>query len=351
MNSETTPTDSSSTIKKSPVGSRFKRLIALIIDVIVLGIGGFVLSLILGDLFFALGNFAWIVGFLITLVYKSVLESSMWKGQTLGKKIFGLMVVDLKGSYLDLPQALKRNSILLLAFYTDDILKLVPQDLLLNSNFMVISFLVIVLLALGVVVFVVFHPLRRGLHDFVGGSIVVQKSMFENETEKKSLLSHRVSMKTPFIISSIIMAFILLSSVVFLIINPFNIPLFKNLVASYKDLNTIEGVQITSVNTRFVVNPDSKTQSESLIIIARVDKNTFQDDEKLRETDRKIREKVATLSPQVDMTNIIVTFETGYDIGIWSTRFTKSLEASNILKMFEQNQQLQLPNSQIPYQQ
>jgi uncharacterized RDD family membrane protein YckC len=77
---------------KSLRPSVLKRVVALIIDFIVLGIVGFLSGLVLEDFYVSLGKYGTLVGTAITMLYFSVLQSNIGKGQTLGKKAIGARV-------------------------------------------------------------------------------------------------------------------------------------------------------------------------------------------------------------------------------------------------------------------
>jgi hypothetical protein len=82
--------------------SVFKRLLALIVDFIILGIIGYVSGLFLEDFYVSLGKYGTLIGRTITIIYFSILQSSIGKGQTVGNKAIGAKVTNLQGEYLSL---------------------------------------------------------------------------------------------------------------------------------------------------------------------------------------------------------------------------------------------------------
>ncbi len=91
--------------------SIFKRLLALIVDFIILGIIGYVSGLVLEDFYVSLGKYGTLIGSTITIIYFSILQSPIGKGQTIGKKAIGVKVINLQGNYLSLKESFLRSFI------------------------------------------------------------------------------------------------------------------------------------------------------------------------------------------------------------------------------------------------
>jgi uncharacterized RDD family membrane protein YckC len=101
------------------------RLVAYIIDAIIIGIPVGIVILILSivtDNGF-IGN---ILGPIVLIIYTALTESSSWQG-TVGKKLLGLKVVNSGGQKLSSQEALVRNSVkFLLSSITFGLIFLVP---------------------------------------------------------------------------------------------------------------------------------------------------------------------------------------------------------------------------------
>ncbi|MDH3748851.1 MAG: RDD family protein [Gammaproteobacteria bacterium] len=90
----------------------WERIGAFVIDVLILGVLGLSLGLFLGDVFAGMGNRGVMVGFSISLVYFGVMNSQVSNGQTLGKKIVGIRVVDVNNQSIGLARSIARYCVL-----------------------------------------------------------------------------------------------------------------------------------------------------------------------------------------------------------------------------------------------
>ena len=155
------------------------RLAADALDAVVLFAVGWMLSLPLRAVFERLGERAVFVGLAISMAYTGILQSRLGGGRTLGKKWLGLRVVRLDGSLMSLDRSLVRYALMGLLVYQGAVayalVGLLPF-LSLASVQTVVGGIASVLF-LGCVVVVPFHPLKRGLHDLLAGTIVIRGGM------------------------------------------------------------------------------------------------------------------------------------------------------------------------------
>ena len=155
------------------------RVAADALDAVVLFAVGWLLSLPLRALFERLGERAVFVGLAISMTYTGILQSRFGGGRTLGKKLLGLRVVRLDGTLMSLDRSLVRYALMGLLVYQGAVayalVGLLPF-LGLASVQTVVGGIASVLF-LGCVVVVPFHPLKRGLHDLLAGTIVIRGGM------------------------------------------------------------------------------------------------------------------------------------------------------------------------------
>lgn len=147
------------------------RLIALFVDLLIVGAIGYVLGFVLFDTLARLGAYARIIGFIIAVSYFGLLNSRIGHGQTLAKRWMGLRVVDGCGLYLSLPRSLLRYTVLGLPFF----LNFLPLDL--ETTALAVETLISIILFGGM--FSIFYlylfnrRTRQSLHDLVVGTYVV----------------------------------------------------------------------------------------------------------------------------------------------------------------------------------
>jgi uncharacterized RDD family membrane protein YckC len=94
----------------------WRRIGALFIDTLVLGVFGYVVGFFLEDTFVQLGGWGRLIGFAVSITYLGVMNSSLSNGQTIGKKILNIRVVDSSNSTIILPKSFLRYSFLAVPF-------------------------------------------------------------------------------------------------------------------------------------------------------------------------------------------------------------------------------------------
>ena len=126
-----------------------------------------------------LGERAVFVGLAISMAYTGILQSRFGGGRTLGKKLLGLRVVRLDGTLMSLDRSLVRYALMGLLVYQGAVAYALV-GLLRFLDFASVQTVVggvATVLFLGCVVVVPFHPLKRGLHDLLAGTIVIRGAM------------------------------------------------------------------------------------------------------------------------------------------------------------------------------
>ncbi len=161
----------------------WKRLVSDFLDAVFLAGVGFLLSLVTGDLFFEVGSQGAWIGLVISFLYTGLLQTSLGRGQSMGKKILGIQVLAMDGSYLSFPKSFLRYGVLAFFVYNQAIAQML--GLTLNLDWTSILYTILVFCALlGCFLMVPIHPLKRGLHDLVAGSLVVKKGTYTSDLVK-----------------------------------------------------------------------------------------------------------------------------------------------------------------------
>ncbi|GAB0157343.1 hypothetical protein CHRYSEOSP005_26160 [Chryseobacterium sp. Alg-005] len=148
------------------------RIWAFLIDSIILGLFGFILGIIFKNYFITLGENAKIIGWVISMAYFSILNSKLNNGQTLGKKIMNIQVVDISGTATTLKTSLIRSFIFTFPFFLNGFkISGVSQF----SAFMILQSIIIFVLGLGIIVFYIFNKeTRQSIHDIIAKTYVVK---------------------------------------------------------------------------------------------------------------------------------------------------------------------------------
>jgi uncharacterized RDD family membrane protein YckC len=91
-----------------PIASFWRRLGVFVLDSIILGVAGFVLAIPFFSILSKLGPYGRLVGIFLALPYYAILNSKIGGGQTLGKRILDIQVVNAGGRTISLATSLLR---------------------------------------------------------------------------------------------------------------------------------------------------------------------------------------------------------------------------------------------------
>jgi len=166
-------------IETQPASSRFagfwRRIGALFIDAAVVGLLGFPLGMLLGERYAPAGTPARLIGLLIIAPYLGVMGSRIGGGQTLGKRLLGLRVVDTNGQPLPVGRAFVRAAILSLPWIFNGIRfgSLGPVVL---ATLWIASVLVFGVGGAIIGTYVLNRRTRQALHDLLVGTYVIEAS-------------------------------------------------------------------------------------------------------------------------------------------------------------------------------
>lgn len=151
--------------EEQKISGFWRRLAALAIDVLVLAAIGFVIGAIFFNALARLGPQGFWVGLLIAVAYFSWMNSSYHNGQTIGKKLMKIRVVDMLGNTVSWWRSFKRSALLVLPF----IYPSVEQESL-DQVFSAIALFVAVTI---VYLYIFNNRTRQTLHDLALKTFVV----------------------------------------------------------------------------------------------------------------------------------------------------------------------------------
>ncbi len=186
------------------ISSFWRRIGALLIDTLLLGIFGYVLGLALESTFVLLGGWGRLVGFTIALIYFGIMNSSIAGGQTLGKKALKVRVVDSSNTPIGIGKSTLRYIILATPFSLNG-----AQF----SNEAMLSYLIypLALIVFGglfsIIYLYIFNRItRQSLHDLAVGTFVVNADVEKQEIGKVWNV-HIIIVVLLFVVAAIVPAF------------------------------------------------------------------------------------------------------------------------------------------------
>ncbi len=148
----------------------WRRVAAFLVDVLVLAIPGWVIGWAFYEQLVRIGQAGRLLGFAIALGYFALLNSSIGNGQTLGKRLLKIRVVDLQGATIPLHRSALRYLLLGLPYFCNG-LQVNQSSLWLGILLAAIVFG----LGGGILYFFICNRNnRRTIHDFAAGTVVVR---------------------------------------------------------------------------------------------------------------------------------------------------------------------------------
>jgi uncharacterized RDD family membrane protein YckC len=167
------------------IATIWKRLLAFVIDYCLLISVTLLMGKILNLDFFEVGNMAYV--FIVFLLYLGVFNSDLGKGQTLGEKLLAIKVVTINGKYLNFPKSILRASLYLITLFDSHLLTmfLLYGQPSLTTRMLLSGLGSLAMMLLGIYVYylIPFNPYRRGLPDYLAGSLVVNSKSSINTTD------------------------------------------------------------------------------------------------------------------------------------------------------------------------
>ncbi|PKF74166.1 RDD family protein [Chryseobacterium sp. PMSZPI] len=291
------------------------RIWALLLDSILLGIFGFILGFFFQNYFISLGENAKLIGWSISLIYFSVLNSNINQGQTFGKKLMGIQVVDSNGNFIYLKTSIIRALILTAPFFLNG------YKISGTSSFSVVAFvqsIIIFALGIGSIIFYILNKqTRQSIHDLIAKTYVVQDYRSSTIT-----VMPKVG-KLPFYILGGIFAIIICSSIYSYTSNS----TIKKLIPLYEKLSQQKNISNASIVMNYPPMTDNTgTQRNIYTVVIKTKKNLKDINQPAYSIKNKeLQETVKTFieSHVYDSDNDIlsVSVNSGYDIGISKSNY------------------------------
>ena len=297
----------------------WRRIGAIMIDFIILGIFGFVLGLVLGDVFAEIGVWGRLVGFSIALAYFGVMNSVIFNGQTLGKKLLKIKVVNSDNQPISLVQSLGRYCILGIPFFLNG--AQFSMEMLTSFWMYILSIIVFGGLFSIVYLYVFNRITRQSLHDLAFGTYVVNAASEQKDTGSV-WKPHLVMVSLLFITSAVLPAFTM---------NLAQNEPFADLLKGVNSLYQHPSVNYATMSSSFNLSSNDTKKTSYISAQVFVNKKDISNPKLARELAKLITQN-CTLASNRDLLSIVLIY--GYDIGIassWSSR-QYSFDTNNIDK-------------------
>lgn len=161
----------------SPWGGFWRRILAFLVDCMVLGALCLSLGYLLYDRVAALGSMGRLIGLGFGVVYFGAGASPLLNGQSLGKRALGLKVIRWEGDFLSVLPAVARSFVVVAPIIFNGLLWPVSNPVM---GWILAWVSVVLVFGLGlaqIVLLLLNGPDRRLVHDFLFGTVVVRKAV------------------------------------------------------------------------------------------------------------------------------------------------------------------------------
>ncbi|WP_300672182.1 RDD family protein [Desulfoluna sp.] len=292
---------------KCEISGFWGRVGAFFVDSILLGVFGLLLGLFFSQQFVALGGWGRAVGFPIAALYFVILNSRLGGGQTIGKKVSKIKVVDKDGELLSLPRSTLRYSVLGLPYFLNG--AIISESILYPFGFCVLSLLVFGF-GLSIIYLYVFNRrTRQSLHDIIAGTYVVRTNTESVEAIKQVWAVHYAICGLMIVVSLFVPVFLGQLSQ-----NEF----FKELTKTREQIQNVPQVVYATIqegqSTFSQVGGESKTTT--YLSAQAFIKTQNIEDEKLASEIANIMLKTHMKAVKKNLIQVVLSY--GYDIGIAS---------------------------------
>ncbi|TKG93686.1 RDD family protein [Puteibacter caeruleilacunae] len=316
-------------IRLKPIYSKFwARVFSHLIDIIILGIFGTILGAFMGSIFSRMGENGKIVGFIIATVYLSLGNSKIFRGQTIGKKLLKLKVVDTNSNEISFTKSLFRTGLYLIplffinyippGFYDTSILVLAKQTVF--GTFLLVFF----------VHFLVNNTTRQTICDQIFGTYVINTQAYQRQELEES-------QPVALIVSCFLGFFVLVIGLITSITQNVSSEALQGLTPIKEQINQLDDVnssilkEVSASYAQFGVN-DNVSNAKYLMVNLFVNENHFRDKisddiENIKVVHDAIKIILKDYPEANNMDYIVITLTYGYNIGI--ARLSRSIHYSN----------------------
>jgi len=152
----------------------WRRIAALLLDSLILGVAGGVSGIFLYDTFSRLGEKGRLIGFCVALVYFGLMNSALGGGQTFGKRAAGIEVVDSEGQHISPLRSGLRYFILGVPFFLNGVT--FGSDKVTGFTSLLASFIVLGVGGATTYLYLFNRRTRQSTHDLLVGTFVTMSA-------------------------------------------------------------------------------------------------------------------------------------------------------------------------------
>ena len=302
---------------KIAISNFWTRIWAFLIDSLILGIIGFFLGLIFRNQFTSMGGYGVLVGLSIVLIYQSVGNSFFLNGQTFGKNIMNIQVVDIEGNTIRFGRSLLRATILSVPYFTINLLIPAFSDI---SVFNVLKSSIFLSLLSGIVIMYILNKgTRQSIHDIIAKTYVA--NLYQSDELRIIDPVSKISIYIPSALAVVITGFSL-----------------YNIYSRHLKTHSILEIRSEILNLQSVYQADvmRNTIYFNNSVINTYDIEIWTNDLSNNESEteqiilfKQVASKVISNTPDLkDLNAIEVTLIDGFDIGIFSRKEKKTIRQS-----------------------
>lgn len=153
-----------------PISRFWRRFLAWLIDVLILGVIGQIIGVLFSPFLFSIGPYGRPIGLLFTIPYFGIMNSKIGGGQTFGKRIMKIAVRNKDNEPIELWRSIIRISLLAIPSLFNQ------WSIPIFQNPVVVWFLSLIIFGLGgaILYTMIFNrKARQGIHDLILGTYVV----------------------------------------------------------------------------------------------------------------------------------------------------------------------------------
>jgi len=150
----------------------WRRLVAFFLDCMLLGLVGLVPGLFWFDSLVRLGGWGRLIGFFVAIVYFGVLNSAIARGQTIGKRIMKIQVIDRSSHCISPGRSFLRYAVLGAPFFLNNLI--VPPSAVTSPIGYLLVFIVFGCGGAIIYLSVFNRRTRQSLHDLIVGTFVAR---------------------------------------------------------------------------------------------------------------------------------------------------------------------------------